>query len=290
MEVKFCIVHAMLVLRHFRFFKKMDTLYDMEQEGFKMREQGETEGNEKEVEYHFKEIQELEKPLVLVLEKLRSNIEAGIYDVLLSDDIGGRITTLTLREIINKVNWKAGRENVLVYFLSAGHVLTSARSDTKGSMKKYIEERIKDKIRQRALVVTEYVATGKSVQELADILEAAGVTSFDVAALIVNGDDLELGKGRQFFSGITPKNAEENGLNAGKSLLPSIYKNHSISGVRKTEDAPYPELHPALKKPSQEEDRDQRDLQKRREIRREVNEAREDVKTLANNAEKALGW
>lgn len=287
-------VRDIIRIKPFVFLKKTDTLYCMGQEGFK-RERQEEEGEKKkeEGEYNFEAIKELEKPLVLVLEKLKANIEAGLYDVLLSDDKGGRIPTLALREIMNKENEKAGRGSISTFFLSAGRGL-SLTDDLQRAMKKYIEKKIKNKIERRALVVTEYVSSGMSIQVLADILKEAGVTAFDVAALVCNKEDIDLGEGQKFFSGITPHNAKENGWRVDEShpkelFTPSVYNRSELSGVVKKENTPYPQLHERLKKPSRRQ-RDQGTVNRKRKAREEVNKAREDVKTLAENAEKALGW
>lgn len=270
----------------------------MGQEGFKT-EVPEEKGEEtkKEGEYNLPEIKELEKPLILVLEKLKANIEAGVYDVLLSDDKGGRIPTLAIREIMNRVNQEAGRDKVSVYFLSGGQGLS--RSDEAGKeTKRYIEEKIKNEVKRKALVITEFVSSGVSAEILAGILKKAGV-AFDIAALVCGREDLELGEGYEFFSGITPENARENSW--GREFLevdpPKIY-HADISGVAKKENLPHPSIDERLKKPAQVElravMRDPRAFKKKRqareELREKVNKAREDVKTLAKNAEKALGW
>jgi len=274
LEVKFRVIHAVVTPRHFHFLKTMDTLYGMGQEGLKARKQEGGSRNEKEGEYHFREIQELEKPLVLVLEKLRARIEAGVYDVLLSDDVGGRIPTLALRKIMNKVNEKAGKGDVSVYFLS-GNMTDRPSSSIGRAMREHIKEKIKNEIVTRALVVTEYVASGTTIQVLTDILEDAGVTAFDVVALVSNEENLELGTGHWFFSGITPENTEESGwpINAGGDgpRIPRIYGT-KVSGVIKVDAAPHPVLGSSNRK------------------RLEIDKAREDVETLAKNAAKALGW
>ena len=272
----------------------------MGQESFKTEDiQGKNEKTKKEGGYNLEEIKELEKPLALVLEKLKANIEDGVYDVLLSDDKGGRIPTLALREIMNKANQETGRGNVLVYFLSAGNALSRLAEEGK-EMKEYIKKEVKDKVERRALVVTEYVASGMSIKVLADILSEAGIAAFDVAALVCNRDDVALGEGHQFFSGITPENAEENGWHVSALegvALPLIY-GARISGVTKRGDEPHPTLDPLLKKATRIELKNiagnplafKKKRQEREKMRENVNKAREDVKTLAENAEKALGW
>jgi len=52
-----------------------------------------------ESEYYHPEIAEIEPAMSALVEKIKSNIENGDYDTIISDDVGGRIPSLILRKI-----------------------------------------------------------------------------------------------------------------------------------------------------------------------------------------------
>src|SRR3989338_2684824 len=54
----------------------------------------------RERSFNFPEIAGLKEGMLKLVQKLKTNIDEGKYDALVSDEIGGRIPTLVLREII----------------------------------------------------------------------------------------------------------------------------------------------------------------------------------------------
>ena len=139
----------------------------------------------------------------LVLE-LRDRVSQ--YDTILSDDASGRLPSLLLRKIMNK----ARDTNIPIYFLAAGHGLSSRAEHVEAFLKKKKGELGK------VLLVTEYIASGVSMINLTDILRKVGIV-FDVASVVVS------------------ENAKYEGdvIYGGKDALGPFFYNLKESGVSK---------------------------------------------------------
>lgn len=145
--------------------------------------------NESEGGFHFEQIAELEPAVISLVEKLKEKIEAGEYDTLVSDEIGGRIPTLILRKIIKLVRPNA---QLATYFISGGHYLPDAAPypDSKNEKKRAGDyEKLSKHIQKitentkSALISTQFIFKGGSVSKLYRLLKEAGVPDVDVASL-----------------------------------------------------------------------------------------------------------
>lgn len=130
-------------------------------------------GFEMKPEYFFEaEFKELESFVLPLIEKLKENIDKNEYDVLIGDDASGRIPTLILRGIINERN---SGSKIKTKFVAGGQLRSSAEL-------KETVRRIKPEIAKKALVVTEYISSGKSMDQLSKILKELEIP-FDIATL-----------------------------------------------------------------------------------------------------------
>ena len=131
-----------------------------------------------EIEDAFLELESLILPLI---EKLKENIDKGEYDVLLGDDASGRIPTLILRGIINERNrkrhpeFKSSELEIKTRFVAGGQL------KNKDKLKDAIKESGLE-VKKKALVVTEYISSGKSMEKFSTALKELNIP-FDIAVL-----------------------------------------------------------------------------------------------------------
>lgn len=101
--------------------------------------------------------------------------KAGEYDAILSDDASGRLISLTLRKVLNKVREQQDKDELPLYFMAGGRNSGGELREIAKFLKEHEELR-------NVLVVSEYIATGASMEEFAEVLERQSV-EFDVAVL-----------------------------------------------------------------------------------------------------------
>ena len=137
---------------------------------------------ETEPTYHFKEVfRELESLIFPLIEKLKENIDKGEYDMLIGDDASGRIPTLVLRGIINVRNRKLHPELKPSEAETKTRFVAGGRVENDKELKSALEK-LKLEVKKKALVVTEYIHTGKSIKRFSNILKELGIP-FDIATL-----------------------------------------------------------------------------------------------------------
>ncbi|MGC9048982.1 MAG: hypothetical protein ACP5IX_02080 [Patescibacteria group bacterium] len=119
--------------------------------------------------------------LVIKLER-----DLSTYDTILSDDVSGRLPSLFLRELINRIRSKAGKEPVKTYFLAAGRYWWLIEKD------KAIRNFLVGKKKEigKALVVTEYIESGHGITRLMELLKELGI-NFDVAAVSADSNSAD---------------------------------------------------------------------------------------------------
>jgi hypothetical protein len=248
-------------------------------------------------EYFFEaEFKELELLVLPLIEKLKENIDKGEYDMLIGDDASGRIPTLILRGIINERN---SGSQIKTRFVAGGQLRSSV--ELKATIGK-----IKPEIEKKALVVTEYISSGRSMEQLSKILKELEIP-FDIAALKSEFDG-EISvlqklsdklKDIGVFFGITdqrpefgrnnikiPENSE---FYCGKGTYdadkpPLIYDNSEMSGVRKDSKSesyaiPYKKYY--LENTSKTLTAGQKN-DRCKDIQEKVNKTREDIDLLVN--------
>lgn len=233
-----------------------------EQSGFKKPEEN------KKV-YHYEGFQEFEPYFIKLVKRLKEEIESGKYDVLISDDVGGRVPTLSLRKIIEDHTGRAPK----TLFLSK----TTAREDIRRSPQSNIAKFIQyHKDVGRALLVTEWAASGSSLRELIGLLDEKGVIA-DIAVPISFGYPKDLFK--FILQGDSQDHINHNHKlfvgKSGKSGPKIDIYSPTLAGVQRTKIGTFPEIERVYKK---SHDRTQND----------VKEAREDVDLLAQRSFEAV--
>lgn len=175
----------------------------MEAPKFNCHELGDLEHDESGV-YTYEAFRYIEWAFLNLFEdqEFRERIESGYYDLLLSDEKSGRIPTLILRKLADRMNDKKLR----TFFIASGQ-LSHEKGIRYGHDPDLIEERLNfqaeeqyeneiaahlEKISgrapgQRALIVTEFIDTGDSLRHLVRAAHAAGIDA-DIVTLAARED------------------------------------------------------------------------------------------------------
>lgn len=109
--------------------------------------------------------------------------ELAQYDMIISDDASGRLPSMFFRRIINKKRQEAGLPEVDTFFVAGGR---HGWDEIKAEMVDFFKS--KGKSHGRTLLVTEYIESGRSINEIVKLLEAAGI-DFDLASVSVASQD-----------------------------------------------------------------------------------------------------
>lgn len=189
------------------------------------------ENKEIATEFHFKEIAEIEPAMLSLVKQLKEKIDSGEYDTLISDDVGGRIPTLILRKIIKE---RSPDKRLETFFIASGHTYlpTFADAEKYNQLQEHLKK-VTDKTK-KALVVTQFIFTGKTLIRLAHALKEAGVNDFDIATVDAMPYFEEEGLLRSRLGG--------NNLYIGSEAWHYLHEEHKkLGGIRKTKDySPYP--------------------------------------------------
>lgn len=170
----------------------------MEAPNFKRHELSELERDASKV-YSYDAFNHIEKAFLNLLdnEEFKGRIESGYYDLLLSDEKSGRIPTLILRKLADRISDKKLR----TFFIASGQLPHEKETryghqldivDEKINMRteKQYENDIAEHLKkiagntseQKALIMTEFIDSGGSMRHLVKAAQAAGI-EVDVATL-----------------------------------------------------------------------------------------------------------
>ena len=127
---------------------------------------------------------EFQKPLAVVeaLARLVLELKDELpnYDTILSDEVSGRIPSLLLGNILEKVREREGKKEPNTYFISAGR-----HADPR--IESYVDKFIKKKKNKfgKTLLVTEFIDTGNSIEKITNILTEQDV-DFNIASVSIS--------------------------------------------------------------------------------------------------------
>ncbi len=219
--------------------------------------------------FHFKEIEQLRSPVENIIKKLYPKISAGEYGLILGDDASGRIPSLLFNDIICGVYKEFGHKNPDIRFFSGSKELEGEEKNQKKEMISLYLERVlkrnEENPQKKALIVTDVIATGVSLDPLIEVLKEKGL-DFDIASIgDVTTEDVESRWGKEVYFGM--------------SKLPKIYGLGMLSGVEKNVN----ELFSHRIKDSDVYTNDEK-----MGIQININEAREDISFLAEEILKKL--
>lgn len=193
-----------------------------------------------------KAIRQLEKPMQIILRDLRDKIDAGLYKLVLGEDVSGRIPTLLFNEVLRSLYKEKGFENPKVNFYAPDLRLSEAETKEKlnnisatikpvlnstfekeGAFISIINEIFKrdQSDKERVLVVTEAIGFGRSLSFVTHVLKEMKVP-FDIASIAMDNPEslsvkeLEKTLGGKIYHGHVIG-------------MPSVYRRKGIAGVEK---------------------------------------------------------
>lgn len=185
-----------------------------------------------ETGYKHEEIESIRKPFFSLVEKLKEDIDAETYDVLIGDDASGRIPTVALRNLMAErmrqahpdMSPEEDREMLKTYFIAGGAI------DTNTAKLEEFFAKIKPTVKNRVLFVTEYIASGESVRRIGEMLEEKNIP-FDIATLGFAIDERnERAEKDKFF---LVRHKIFTGEYTGPKTAPKIYAEYKLAGVKK---------------------------------------------------------
>lgn len=185
--------------------------------------------NFKERKKGIKETIEALKPaFVSLCLQMKDKIDSGYWTSLVSDEGGGRIPTLIFRQII-----KARNENkeIKTVFVASGKTYLPEPVNSKGEHNyKYgqLVDHLKNTLSKedKVLLVTQYIHSGSTINNMIVALKDSGIDTVDVATLDNNGSFTETIRADDVFVGGTHNRLQAN-----------FFENHTdLSGISKHTD------------------------------------------------------
>lgn len=183
---------------------------------------------------HLNEFIDLEYPMKKLVEGMKSEIECGYYDVIVSDEVGGRIPSLILKKVIDHVNEsRSVKKSVPVYFLNFGR----DSLDEQALDEFFKKTDLKDK---SILFVTEAIESGLSTKKAIDIFEKNNIEAVDVAAVAISENSSYSSwnsnssiEGKKMFSGFSSASKSPTIDRTGPVLtgVDKEYKEYIIAGA-----------------------------------------------------------
>ena len=178
--------------------------------------------------YEREQIEELEKPILHILKELQPAIDKGEYTLLISDDRSGRIPAMILGWAVKYICEAKKLEHPLFRPLAASTRDLGGLAQYKAEALDEHVKKIRDTLDKRgtagrALVVSEFISTGKGLDTLMETLAANNIAR-DVAVVGLS-------------PGVSKRELEEKWkcrvIEGGLSKIPAVYGTH-LSGIKKS--------------------------------------------------------
>ena len=229
---------------------------------------GVSEKNKPEEKIENSEIDRLEGPTEVILEKILDKIERGEYNLIIGADASGRVPTLIFKKFIDYLYQKLGYQKPKTIFLAgAGMGLKGATGSEKsflehkqGGAKEYIEKLGPKKV----LIVEDTIVRGSSIHFMCEILENM-VIPFDVVSITSYNDETEIEEVRRYLGA-------EN-VYVGTDKSGDIYGNRHLSGVIKDKTQ-------VFSKPYKQEFASE---DEKANIQKKINQARKDAEIVTGH-------
>ncbi|MCX6735622.1 MAG: hypothetical protein NTZ13_00890 [Candidatus Parcubacteria bacterium] len=173
---------------------------------------------------------ELRKPTERILEKLSPELESGGIQLIIGDDASGRIPTAIFRKIFDTAYKERGFTTPETRFLAGSkRILPQEKEAKKEKISEYLEQVKKDVEKKfgrpltKALVVTDVVVTGHSLDPLFEALYEAGIEAKVASMTATNGETYVKEIEKRWHAPVY----------FGGDYMPDVYGNQKISGVVK---------------------------------------------------------
>lgn len=123
----------------------------------------------------------LKKSFISLCEQMKSHIESGEYDALVSDDTGGRIPTLFFMEILRLVN---PEHSFRTLFLASGKNYKPENEEGQKRLEEYLKRGLGDS--KKVLLITQYIHTSRTITTISNDLRNIGVEHIDITSIYAN--------------------------------------------------------------------------------------------------------
>jgi hypothetical protein len=203
--------------------------------------------DEYEMDQTVKAINRIRPSIDELVHKLRPGIKGGEWSSVIGDDVGGRLPSLLIGELMQGHAREHGQASPQRLFLAGGRDQGSRME----ALDRYIGE-IKALVGPRALFVTEYIETGGTIKDIVGLFKKHGINC-DIATVQLNKETFD--NGLNDADKITL-----DGVNIifGRDVesAPELYLTKKVAGVTKQPNQPItsrvsiPEEQRPLDKPS----------------------------------------
>jgi len=182
---------------------------------------------------------ELRNPTERILEKLSPELESGDVQLIIGDDASGRIPTAIFRKVFDVAYKERGFTVPETRFLAGSRkMFGQEKIEKKEKIAEYLKEVKKDietkfgRPFSKALVVTDIVVTGRSLDPLMEVLNEMGIETVVASMTATN---------MEYIKGIS--DWWHAPVYFGGDYIPDIYGNQKISGVVKDEQDLFAETY-----------------------------------------------
>lgn len=190
------------------------------------------ETTEQEIEEKFEtvNVKTIEKPLRLILNQAKDNLENGAYSLLVGDDTSARLITLTLKKVVDYIDDRKGLPHIPTIFIQAGRYINPEQIEMQ-------IKNIKDRWGtvcegKKILLITDYVRSGGTMKRLSEMFNASGL-NFDVATVDMDQSEESYRKQGVFSS----DTVVFSGNPSSEHKQPEIWGNPAMVGLGKDKDS-----------------------------------------------------
>lgn len=134
--------------------------------------------------YFNHEMAKSEGLMFAVVDRFAGGFKEGRFGLIIADDTSARLPGLVLREVASEVSRREGKPVAPLFFIDAGSRSTKEQIEERAAN---ISERVKGQENKKALVVTELMHSGYSMEFLYNGLRVEGISA-DIAALEAAND------------------------------------------------------------------------------------------------------
>lgn len=215
---------------------------------------------------------DLEKPLKIIIEKIKEEIERGEFGIIIGDDVSGRIPALILGKFIQDIAAKRSQKKPGLVFIPGK--LDKDYPENKVTLNSFLVSHGFEE-GKKVLIVTDTIGTGNSLHILVTMLQELNIRT-EIVTIGLSEDKLMQKQRAEALSGATIISGEyENKKRDTNRKVPRIYGQNDFSGVYKEFTK-----NTGISKTM----RDKEDAQT---VNSRVTKIREDVESLAD---KLLKW
>lgn len=176
--------------------------------------------------FEIEDFEDSREQFVSLVRQLTPAIDNHEYDLVIGDDASGRLLTLVIGGLIKEVYKKDKIESPKILFLAGGRRTSQdVETQREKNIINYLETKFKnekiDASKTKTLFCTEYISSGRTMNEMVKILQQVGISP-DIAALLLCTECYPALKDKKVYAG----------HKAEIAYPTSFWKNYSAAGVQ----------------------------------------------------------